>query len=156
MQESFATSLASNKKRVSSFIIDDMLIALLLLIIFSNPLLEIVSHLPSVITAEAIEVFQKEMHQFSVNNLLLILTLKVMYHTFFIWQNGRTLGKHLMKIKVIELDSKENPTFSRALLRAILRIMSEVFFYLGFILAFFLPLRQTFHDKVSQCVVVDV
>jgi len=155
MRELSPSIIASNKKRISAFVIDDMLVAFLLLIIFSNQLLEIASHLPTVITAESVEIFKNQMHLFSVDNLLLILALKVMYHTFFIWQNGRTLGKHLMKIKVIELDTKENPTLMKALLRAMLRILSEAFFYLGFFLAFFLPLRQTFHDKLSQCVVVD-
>jgi len=60
-----------------------------------------------------------------------------------------------MKIKVIELDTLHTPTLLKALFRAILRIGSEVLLYLGFLLAFFLPLRQTLHDKLSNCVVID-
>jgi len=149
-------AIASIQKRTVAFVIDDVLIALLLLVIFYNQLVEIVSHLPSIITVESIEVFKSEMNNFSVDNLLFIIALKVLYHTFFIWQNGMTLGKYFMKIKVIELDIEQTPTFSKSLLRAFLRILSEIIFYLGFILAFFLPLRQTFHDKLSDCVVIDV
>ena len=155
MTESIPYSISSTQKRISAFVIDDMVIALLLLIIFYNQLLEIASHLPTVITPESIEVFKNEMNQFSVNNLLLIIVLKVMYHTFFVWQNGMTLGKYFMKIKVVDLETTQTPIFIKAFLRALVRIASEVFFYLGFFLAFFLPLKQTLHDKLSGCVVVD-
>jgi uncharacterized RDD family membrane protein YckC len=155
MSDSVSYPIASTQKRISAFVIDDIVIALLLLIIFYNQLLEIASHLPTVITPESVKVFKNEMNQFSVNNLLLIIALKVVYHTFFVWQNGMTLGKYFMKIKVVELETERQPNLAKALLRALLRIVSEVFFYLGFLLAFFLPLKQTLHDKLSGCVVVD-
>lgn len=147
--------IASMTKRITSFIIDDLVIMGLLIAIFYTQLFEIASHLPEIITQESIEVFRAEMNQFSVNNLLLIIAIKVMYHTFFVWQNGMTLGKYFTKIKVVELSTMEHPTFSKALLRSVVRIISEAFFYLGFIFAFFLPLRQTLHDKISGCVVVN-
>jgi len=147
--------IASTQKRVLAFVIDDLVIAFLLLVIFYEQLIQIASPLSGTMTAESIEIFQNAMQQFSVNNLLLILTLKVLYHTVFIWQNGMTLGKYFMKIRVISLETEENLTLHKAFLRALLRIVSEVMFYLGFLLAFFLPLKQTLHDKLSQCVVVD-
>jgi len=149
-------AIASTQKRMMAFVIDDMVIALLLLVIFYNQLVDIASHLPTVITPESIDIFKNEMNNFSVNNLLLIVALKVLYHTFFIWQNGMTLGKYFMQIRVIELKTKQIPTLSKSLMRALLRIVSEAVFYLGFILAFFLPLKQTLHDKLSDCVVIDV
>ena len=153
--ETATLPIASNQKRIAAFVIDDMVIALLILIIFFGQLSEIASHLPQVITAESLEIFKQEMNQFSVNNLLLIILLKVMYHTFFVWQNGKTLGKYFMKIKVVDLQTQVNLSFLKAMLRASLRIVSEVFFYLGFLLAFFLPLKQTLHDKLSGSVVIN-
>ncbi len=155
MAEYSTLPIASTQKRITAFVIDDLVIAFLLIIIFYNQLTAIVSHLPTVITPESIDVFKEEINQFSVNNLLLIIALKVLYHTFFIWQNGMTLGKYFMKIQVIELDTNQYPTLPKALLRSALRIVSEAFFYLGFLLAFFLPLKQTLHDKLSGSVVVD-
>lgn len=148
--------IASMQKRVTSFVIDDLVIALFILFIFYGQLMEIASHFPTVITKESMEAFQMEMKLFSVNNLAIIILLKVLYHTFFVWQNGMTLGKYLMKIRVIELKSMETPTLLKSFIRASLRIVSELFFYLGFLLASFLPLRQTLHDKLSDCVVIDV
>ena len=64
-------------------------------------------------------------------------------------------GVTLYQAKVIDTQTGRTPGFSKAFLRASLRIPSEVFFYLGFLMAFFMPLKQTFHDKLSNCVVVN-
>lgn len=154
MSESTVLPIASIQKRITSFIIDDMIVAVLILIIFYEQLVQIASQLPTVLTPEAIEVFKNQIDQFSVDNLLLIVALKVLYHTFFVWQNGMTPGKYFVKIKAIELNTAQTPTLTKALLRALLRIVSESVLYLGFVLAFFLPLKQTLHDKLSGCVVI--
>jgi len=148
--------IASMQKRVTAFMIDDLVIVLFLLAIFYTQLLEIASHLPTPITAESIDVFRNEMNTFSMHNLIFILALKVMYHTFFVWQNGMTLGKYFTKIKVVEIDTMQKPTLIKAFFRALVRVVSEAFFYLGFLFAFFLPLKQTLHDKVTKCVVIYV
>jgi len=155
MAESTSLPIATSRKRISAFVIDDLIIALLFLIIFYDQLMVIASHLPTVLTEEAIEVFKQEMHQFSVDNLLIMLSIKILYHTVPVWQNGTTLGKYIMKIRVIDLKAGARPSLIQAFLRASLRIGSEVFFYLGFIMAFMMPLKQTFHDKFSNCVVID-
>ncbi len=97
----------------------------------------------------------ESVNAFVAQNLLVILSIKLIYHTFFVWQNGMTLGKYLMKVKVIDLETENTPSLQKAFLRASVRIPSEALFYLGFLMAFFLPLRQTLHDKLSNCVVVD-
>lgn len=155
MSESTVLPIASLQKRITAFVIDDMIVAVLIFIIFYEQLVQIASQLPTVLTSEAIEVFKNQIDQFSVDNLLWVIALKVIYHTLFVWQNGMTLGKYFVKIKVIELETNQTPTVTKALLRALLRIASESVLYLGFIFAFFLPLKQTFHDKLSGCVVVD-
>jgi len=155
MEEELEFNIASTQKRMVSFMIDDFVVAVFLFIIFYTPIMAIASHIPTVLTPEALEAFKAEMNHFSSQNLIFILLLKILYHTFFVWQNGMTLGKYIMKIRVLEMDSATTPTLQKSLLRAVLRILSEVFFYLGFLLAFFTPLKQTFHDKISSCVVVD-
>jgi len=156
MSESVSLPIATSKKRIAAFVIDDLMVAFLLFVIFYDQLMVITSHLPSVLTPEAIEAFKHEIRQFSVNNLLLIVTLKILYHAIPVWQNGTTLGKYIMKIKVIDFKIGTTPSLYQAFLRALLRILSEAFFYLGFALAFMMPLRQTLHDKLSNCVVIDV
>lgn len=155
MLETTSLPIATTQKRMLAFVIDDIVVVLLLLSIFYDQLMVIASHMPTVLTEEALNTFQEEINQFSADNLLIVVSLKVLYHTIFVWQNGMTLGKYIMKIKVIELDTLHTPTLLKALFRALLRIGSEVVFYLGFLLAFFSPLKQTLHDKLTNCVVID-
>ncbi len=147
--------ISNMRKRISAFVIDDLMIAFLFMIIFYDQLFAIVSHTSAIMSEEEIILIQDELRQFSVDNLLVMLSIKVLYHTVPVWQNGITLGKYIMKIRIIDLKTGARPSFVQAFLRALLRIGSEIFFYLGFLMAFMMPLKQTFHDKLSNCVVID-
>jgi len=142
--------IASNGRRIWSFMIDDMVINILLMIIFSSQL--------SVLMAEVTEVNEASVmliNQFIVDNIAVVFAIKVLYHTVLIWQSGMTLGKYVMKIKTVDLASGHTPSFMQAFWRASVRLLSEMFFYIGFVFAFFSPLHQTLHDKLSNCVVID-
>jgi len=133
--------IAVPKKRIGAFIIDDLAISFLFMVIFW-------SQISSLRTVEEINLFLAE-------NFLIIMLIKVLYHTFFVWQSGMTLGKYAMKIKVVVLQTGLIPPLHTAAARAALRIVSETFFYLGFVMAFFNPMVQTLHDKLTGCVVID-
>ncbi len=133
--------IATPKKRIGAFVIDDIAVSVLFIAIFW-------SQISSLRTPE-------EINLFLTSNFLTIVLIKVAYHTFFVWQSGMTLGKYFMKIRVVTVQSGETPPLHIALVRASMRIVSETFFYLGFIMAFFNPMVQTLHDKLSGCVVVD-
>lgn len=143
--------IASSQKRIGAFVIDDMIVSLFFIIIFYTQLTELFSNI-TVIDETALE----SINIFISQNILVVLSIKLIYHTVLVWQNGMTLGKYLMKIKVIELETGYTPNFQRSFLRASVRIPSELLFYLGFLMAFFVPLKQTLHDKLSNCVVIDV
>ena len=142
--------IASNGKRVWSFVIDDMVINLFLMIIFSSQLTALMSGVTE-ISEESVVV----VNQFIMDNIAIVLAVKVLYHGILIWQSGMTLGKYIMKIKVVDMVSGTTPTLTQALWRASVRLLSEMLFYIGFIFAFFSPLHQTMHDKFSNCVVID-
>jgi uncharacterized RDD family membrane protein YckC len=148
MSESLSLPIASSQKRIASFVIDDIVITLFFIIIFYDQFSAVFSNI-TVVDEAALE----SVNAFIAQNLLVVLSIKLIYHTVLVWQNGMTLGKYLMKIKVIDLETGNTPGFQKALLRASVRIPSEVLFYLGFLMAFFVPLKQTLHDKVSNCVV---
>ncbi len=150
MSESLSLPIASSQKRIASFVIDDIVITLFFIIIFYDQFSAVFSNI-TVVDEAALE----SINAFIAQNLLVVLSIKLIYHTVLVWQNGMTLGKYLMKIKVIDLETGNTPGFQKALLRASVRIPSEVLFYLGFLMAFFIPLKQTLHDKVSNCVVVN-
>ena len=150
MVEPASLPIASTQKRIVSFVIDDLVVSLFFIIIFYPQFSAVFASV-----TEVNEVTLQNINAFISQNILVIFAIKILYHAVLVWQNGMTLGKYLMKIKVIDLQTGQTPNFSKALLRASIRIPSEALFYVGFILAFFLPLKQTLHDKLSTCVVVD-
>jgi len=150
MSDSLSLPIASIQKRITSFVIDDLVITLFFVIIFYDQFSAVLSNI-TVVDEAALET----VNAFIAQNLLVVLSIKIIYHTVLVWQNGMTLGKYLMKIKVIDLETGNTPSLQKAFLRASVRIPSEVLFYLGFLMAFFVPLRQTLHDKLSNCVVVN-
>jgi len=133
--------LVPAKRRVVAFVIDDLVVSFLFIAIFWSELI-------TLSTAE-------EINYFLTSNFLVIVSIKITYQTIFIWQNGMTLGKYATKMRVVSQDYGEIPSFNSSLLRAVGRIVSETLFYIGFLMAFFNPMVQTFHDRLSKSVVID-
>jgi len=133
--------LASISKRSTAFFIDDMLLSILLVIAmwdsFSN--------------ATSME----EMIMLTNHVALEYMAIKIFYQAFFTMKYGASVGKLLMKIRVIELKTLDNPNVLSSLNRAIFRVISEVFFYLGFVWGMMSPTKQTLHDKTARTIVVD-
>jgi len=135
--------IVSIGKRMSAFMIDDIVVTILLFIIFFNQLMSIDMQEPL------------QLVSFLETNGIYFILLRFLYHTYFTWQSGQTLGKMLVKIRVVEMQSGRIPSFQVAVLRSGFRVVSESVFYLGYIVAYFTPLVQTLHDKLSNTVVVD-
>ncbi len=134
--------LATTRTRGLAYVIDDLIISLLMVAIFWDNIANATSIEESI---------------FFINQAFSeMITLKVIYHTFFVWKYGQSVGKMAMKIRVIEINSLDNPTLLTALIRASVRVVSELFFYIGFLLAFFDINRQTLHDKMAKTLVIDV
>jgi len=133
--------LVPAKRRVVAFVIDELVVSFLFIAIFWSELI-------TLSTAE-------EINYFLTSNFLVIVSIKITYQTIFIWQNGMTLGKYATKMRVVSQDYGEIPSFNSSPLRAVGRIVSETLFYIGFLMAFFNPMVQTFHDRLSKSVVID-
>ncbi len=133
--------LASRLKRAVSAIMDEFLLSFLLLI----ALWESFSELK---TTEEIIIFTNSF-------VLEYMLLKIIYQTFFVMQYGATIGKIVMKIRVIEIQTFNTPNVIVSLNRAIFRVLSELLFYLGFLWAILDPSRQGWHDKTAKTLVVD-
>ena len=143
-------SISSTKKRTISFVIDDLIVTTFFIVIFFDQINKLFSNI-TVIDDNLI----LAINGFISSNIWILLSIKVLYHSVLISQNGMTVGKYLMKIRVVDLNTSKTPKFDKSFLRALIRVPSESILYLGFILAFFTPLKQTLHDKLSNCVVVD-
>ena len=134
-------TLASFPKRFFAYFIDEILVSFLFIMIY----------LGSIEDSKNIEETI-----YMINGLVLyIMILKVVYQAFFVWMYGATLGKIFMKIKVISINDLENPALVYSLNRALVRIISESVFYLGFVWAFMNSKRETWQDKAGRTLVVN-
>ncbi len=134
--------LTSISKRSFAFLIDDLIVSLLVFIIFYD----------SIASAKDVREII-----FLVNNAFLhIISIKILYHTFFVWHYGATMGKMFFKMRVVDEKNFLKPDFFHSFLRAVVRIVSESLFYLGFLWGVFMETRQTWHDKLAKTLVIDV
>ena len=135
-------TLANIKKRAMAFFIDEMLLSFLFIIALWE----------SFTTATNTE----EIINLTNSFVLEYMALKIIYQTFFVFQYGASIGKIIMKIRVIEIKTLQNPNIVVSLNRAIFRVVSEMFFYLGFLWGMMDPSRQTWHDKTAKTLVTNV
>ncbi len=134
-------TLASIKQRTWAYTIDEVLISVLFMIIFFGKIPPDASY---------------EQTLNLLNSLFsYIILLKIIYQSFFVWYYGATPGKLLLKIKVISTIDLQNPNIIYSTIRALIRIISESLFYIGFLWAFTNPKKETWHDKMAQTLVVN-
>lgn len=134
-------TLATVRQRAAAFGIDEVLLSTLLMIVLWDAM-------SKVQTVEG-------MIALTNSFLLEYMSIKIVYQTFFTMQYGATIGKIVMKIRVIEINSLSNPGFLSAFNRSVFRIISEVLFYLGFIWAMIDPYRRSWHDKTAHTLVIN-
>jgi uncharacterized RDD family membrane protein YckC len=132
---------ASLTKRIIAMSIDDLLLYFLIVLAFY----------PSLASAKTYE----ELVLVTDKLFVYILIIYTLYHWIFVALYGKTIGKMAMKIKVVDIQILDKPSFSRALIRSIVRNFDEMFFYLGMAYAFVDPLNRAIHDIVGKAVVVE-
>lgn len=134
-------TLASIRQRAAAFGIDEILLSVIMMIILWD----------SILKATTVENIIDLTNSF----LLEYMSIKIVYQTFFTMQYGATIGKIIMKIRVIEINSLSNPSFLSAFNRSVFRIISEILFYLGFIWAMLDPYYRSWHDRTGRTLVVN-
>ncbi|MDD2781625.1 RDD family protein [Sulfuricurvum sp.] len=134
-------SLASVRQRAGAFGIDELLLSVIMVIILWEPMSK----------AETMEAMIAVTNSF----LLEYMAIKILYQTFFTMQYGASLGKIVMKIRVIELSTLSSPSFLSAFNRSVFRVVSELLFYLGFVWAMLDPYQRSWHDKTARTLVIN-
>lgn len=87
---------------------------------------------------------------------LISLVLALSYFTYFEGSTGQTLGKRAVGIRVVGFDSGETIGYQRAGMRYIASILSGLCILVGYLWMLWDPEKQTWHDKLSNSVVVPV
>ena len=134
-------TLADTKKRAVAMFIDEFLLSFILIAALWDSFSNAAS------TEEIINLTNSFVFEY--------MLMKIIYQAFFVMQYGATIGKIAMKIRVIEIATLQNPNVLVALNRAIFRVISEMFFYLGFLWGMLNPTKQTWHDLTAKTLVVN-
>lgn len=135
--------LASMRSRALAYVIDDLLVTIIIIMIFWESI-SALSHDMDAMT-----------YLLKAELVTPLIFLKVIYHTFFVWYYGATVGKIVVKIRVIDANEWGRVSMFSSFLRAVGRIFSEMFFYIGFLIGFFNDGRKTFHDFTAKTLVVN-
>lgn len=135
-------TLAPIKSRATAFFIDEMLLSFVLVLGLWD----------SFASAKNIE------EMIIVTNMFVLeyMAMKIFYQAFFLMKYGASIGKIVMKIRVIEINTLQSPNVLSSLNRAIFRVISEILFYLGFLWGMLDPAKQSWHDKTAKTLVVNV
>ena len=135
--------LASMRSRALAYIIDDLLVTIIIMMIFWESISAVSEDMDAM------------MYLLKAELVTPLIILKIIYHTFFVWYFGATIGKIVAKIRVIDANEWGRVSIFSSFLRAVGRIFSEMFFYVGFLIGFFNDGRKTFHDITGKTLVVN-
>ena len=135
--------LASMRSRALGYVIDDFLITIIIMMIFWEDIISVSQDMDAL------------MYLLKAELAFPLIILKIIYQTFFVWYYGATIGKIVVKIRVIDANKWGRVSIISSFLRAVGRIFSEMFFYIGFLIGFFNNGRKTFHDIIGRSLVVN-
>jgi uncharacterized RDD family membrane protein YckC len=144
-------NLAPLKLRYTAFFIDEFIVSVLIIILMWKD-----------INATGFEPIA--LTEVMTSYVYIIISIKIIYQTFFVWYYGATLGKMFAKIRVVSLfkdkdgnEDMKRVSLSTAIIRSLVRYIGESFlFYISFIVANFTNQRKTLHDYISKTVVVEI
>lgn len=126
---------ASFGRRFSASLIDGLILAVVVML-----LLCIVNHgLPK---------------QISIEDALIVTTTSFLYEVLLIYFFGMTIGKRIMKIKVIS-NLNNKVSIKQAVLRCIYKFLSGYILYMGFLWMIKNECNQTWHDVLADTLVID-
>ena len=135
--------LASMRSRALGYVIDDFLVTIIIMMIFWEDIISVSQDMDAL------------MYLLKAELAFPLIMLKVIYQTFFVWYYGAKIGKIVVKIRVIDANKWGRVSIISSFLRAVGRIFSEMFFYIGFLIGFFNNGRKTFHDITGRTLVVN-
>ena len=133
--------IAGITKRAIAMTIDDFLVSFLVIISFFDAFSEAK-------TLEQIMILTDKV-------FIYIFIAYTLYHWIFVALYGKTIGKIITKIRVIDTKTLDKPNWLFAFLRSVFRNFDEMFFYAGMMVAFFDPFNRALHDIIGKCVVVE-
>lgn len=97
--------------------------------------------------------FHPFLFQFTIFDVIYYL-LTVTYFVLTTYYCGATVGKHLMKIKVVDVEGQKLSFMSVLIRETVGRYLSAMIIYIGYIIAGVDERKQGLHDKIADTCVV--
>ena len=141
-------NIAPLGKRVIAFGIDEIILATLftiVLLVIDEP--EIMAAAQSGSNLEVQKIASKFILHYAI--------IKFLYQAIFVYLYGATLGKLAVKIYCVRAGGGDMDVATAAI-RAAVRLISEMIFYMGFLVALFTNSRQSLHDMAAKTLVVEI
>jgi uncharacterized RDD family membrane protein YckC len=134
-------SLAPISKRAFAFLVDSLLLSFIFVAATGDKIQAGASN--------------KQIIEFIDSIFLPIMIATIVYDAIFVKLYGATLGKMLVKIKVVDVQMLDTPSWGFVILRSTVKCLGGLFFYLGFVWAIFDPAKQSWHDKFAKTLVLN-
>lgn len=132
--------------RLAAFLLDSILVAIgLLFVKFPVWLIKI--------EVGDMFLFEPLLFNFTIFDIIYYL-LTITYFVLTTYYCGATVGKYLMKIKVVDSEGRELSFMSVLIRETVGRYLSVLIIYVGYIMAGFDSRKQGLHDKIADTCVV--
>lgn len=92
--------------------------------------------------------------EISIKEVLVVGITSLLYEILSIYIFGMTIGKRIMKIKVVS-NLKNKVSFKQAVLRCVYKYLSGYILYIGFLWMIKNEFNQTWHDILANTFVID-
>lgn len=133
--------ISSFQRRLFAFLIDDFLMTILFFFLFFNSFYALRNN------PEAIVDLLKE-------TFFYLVLLRSVYHSLFTALYGASIGKILLKIRIIRVDTLDNPDLLDAVVRTFFKEIGQMFFYVTYFFALGDKFVRTLHDRVVKTIVI--
>jgi uncharacterized RDD family membrane protein YckC len=150
MKELSGVRLASFGSRAAALLLDFLLGSLLFLAVIAA-MISAVKFIPAVRSWDATHNVHIELNFF--DNWYSVIYLALFFGLSLYWGHGRTLGKRLMKLRVISLHHNHLSLWT-CIERALGYGASALELGFGFVQYFIHPNHQTVHDRIAETIVV--
>jgi len=151
MKELSGVKLASFGSRAAAILID-FLMAILVFLAVIGVVIFVGNSIPAVREWDASHDVRIELNFFE--NWYSVIYLAIFFGLSLYWGHGRTVGKRLMKIRVISLHH-DHLSLWTCIERALGYGASTLELGFGFLQYFVHPNHQTVHDRIAETIVVD-
>lgn len=135
--------LAPLWKRFVAFMVDDLLVSMILIGINWDRIMQNAQDTEAMLSIVS-------------SSWAALYVIKLVYHWLFVHFYGASIGKMVVRIRVMEVELLDNPKIGQAFMRSFFRLLSEVLMYLPFLFVFENRIKQALHDKLAKTIVVSL